>query len=150
MVVSRAEHTMDAEEVAQFYPQHTGESYFLDLVDYMTSGPSIALVLAKITPGTKCVFMFSPRASSLLRPVNGKSGPGKSGSDCNMNPPLDERPVTDILKELRGPKDVVCAKQERPDCLRARFGRQTSKGVENVIHSSDNQVRSTSVKFLQP
>eukprot|EP00116_Pleurobrachia_bachei_P017985 sb/3478247/ len=95
---------MTAEEVAQFYPLHVGESYFLDLVDYMTSGPSIALVLAKITP--------------------------------------DERSVTDILKDLRGPKDVVCAKQERPDCLRARFGRQTSKGVENVIHSSDNQVQS--------
>ncbi|KAL5250149.1 hypothetical protein ACHWQZ_G016021 [Mnemiopsis leidyi] len=100
MVISEQEHTMTAEEVNKFYSHLTKEPYFLNLVDYMTSGPCVALVLAKVNPS--------------------------------------DRPVCELLKELRGPKDVACAKQEKPASLRAKFGVQSESGVENAIHSSDS------------
>ena len=50
MVISQQEHTMTAEEVQKFYLHISTEPYFLNLVDYMTSGPSVALVLAKVNP----------------------------------------------------------------------------------------------------
>ena len=56
-----------------------------------------------------------------------------------MHFPAD-RPVCELLKELRGPKDVACAKQENPASLRAKFGVQSESGVENAIHSSDSSV----------
>ena len=49
-MISQQEHTMTAEEVQKFYSHITNEPYFLNLVDYMTSGPSVALVLAKVNP----------------------------------------------------------------------------------------------------
>ena len=51
-----------------------------------------------------------------------------------------DRPACELLKELRGPKDVACAKQENPASLRAKFGVQSESGVENAIHSSDSSV----------
>ncbi|XP_063687476.1 thioredoxin domain-containing protein 6-like isoform X3 [Bolinopsis microptera] len=99
IVISQQEHTMTAEEVHKFYSHISTEPYFLNLVDYMTSGPTVALVLAKVNPS--------------------------------------ERPVCEILKELRGPKDLACAKQEKPASLRAKFGVQSESGVENAFHSSD-------------
>ena len=42
---------MTAEEVKKFYPSHVNEPYFLELIEFMISGPCMALVLAKVTPG---------------------------------------------------------------------------------------------------
>ena len=55
MVISQLEHTMTAEEVHKFYSDHENETYFLQLVEYMTSGPTIALVLAKANPGLSVI-----------------------------------------------------------------------------------------------
>lgn len=46
---------MTSEEVQAFYPHCISEPYFVNLVDYMTSGPSVALILAKIHP---CKFFY--------------------------------------------------------------------------------------------
>ena len=50
MVISQQEHVMTPEEVSRFYSHLTEEPYFMRLLDYMTSGPSVALVLAKVVP----------------------------------------------------------------------------------------------------
>ena len=58
MVISKLEHIMTAEEVHKFYSHLEQETYFLDLVEYMTSGPSVALVLAKANPGRYNLMML--------------------------------------------------------------------------------------------
>lgn len=38
---------MTKEQASEFYAEHTGKSFFYDLINYMTSGPIKALVLTR-------------------------------------------------------------------------------------------------------
>jgi len=54
-VVSKLERTLTREDASAFYEQHQGQDFFLQLIDYMTSGPIVALALAAKTPETDVV-----------------------------------------------------------------------------------------------
>ncbi|KAH9494956.1 Thioredoxin domain-containing protein 3, partial [Bulinus truncatus] len=43
--------------------------------------------------------------------------------------------IIDFFRQLMGPKEVEAAKEENPNCIRARFG---EKGYQNAIHGSDS------------
>ena len=72
---------MTSEEVRAFYSHIQNEPYFLDLVTYMTSGPSIAIVLAKVTPG----YSAGKKGSARLRYLNGGLGPKSIGLHIIIN-----------------------------------------------------------------
>jgi len=57
-VVSKVETTMSREDAQTFYEQHQGTDFFLQLIDYMTSGPIIALALAAKEDSTDVVTQW--------------------------------------------------------------------------------------------
>ncbi|KAJ0005688.1 hypothetical protein NQD34_015582, partial [Periophthalmus magnuspinnatus] len=77
-VALQREVTLTEEQVRQFYAQKVDESFFPALLQTMTSGPVLALVLAKVE-------------------------------------------AVQHWKNMLGPSDVTEAKDENPECLRARF-----------------------------
>ncbi|KAL5261318.1 hypothetical protein ACHWQZ_G007121 [Mnemiopsis leidyi] len=57
-VVGKIETTLSREDAQTFYSQHQGTDFFLQLIDYMTSGPIIALALAAKKKGTDVVAQW--------------------------------------------------------------------------------------------
>ncbi|XP_063070804.1 thioredoxin domain-containing protein 6 [Engraulis encrasicolus] len=84
-VAMEKEVMLNEEQVRQFYSQHQDQDYFPALLHTMTSGPVLALALAR-------------------------------------------RDAVRYWRSLLGPADVNQARQEQPDCLRARF---TAEGGGN-------------------
>lgn len=85
-VVSKVETTLSREDAQNFYSQHEGTDFFLQLIDYMTSGPIIALALAaqkesidvvtqwRILIGPKDVTIAKEEAPESLRAQFGSGG----------------------------------------------------------------------------
>jgi len=57
-VVSKVETTLNRDDAQKFYEQHQGTDFFLQLIDYMTSGPIIALALAAKEEGIDVVTQW--------------------------------------------------------------------------------------------
>ncbi|KAJ0070416.1 hypothetical protein NL108_007707, partial [Boleophthalmus pectinirostris] len=105
-VTLQREVTLTEEEVRQFYSQQEDKSYFPALLKTMTSGPVLALVLAKAE-------------------------------------------AVQDWKNMLGPSDVVEAKDENPECLRALF---CSEGDPiNQLHgSSSTEEAKHEINFFFP
>lgn len=50
--------TLGRDEAEQFYDEHRGTDFFIQLIDYMTSGPIVALALAARDPAQDVVAMW--------------------------------------------------------------------------------------------
>nr|WAW84848.1 thioredoxin domain-containing protein 3 [Halisarca dujardinii] len=57
-VLLKEERTLSKEEAAKFYKQHEGSDHFEELVDFMTSGPSLTVVLSQGESGEGVVEEF--------------------------------------------------------------------------------------------
>jgi len=57
-VLCNEERTLEREEAEQFYEEHRGTDFFLQLIDYMTSGAIVALALAARDPEKDVVAMW--------------------------------------------------------------------------------------------
>lgn len=47
-IVAENRHTLTVEQAKGFYGEHAGKPFFDGLIEYMTSGPIVAMVLAKV------------------------------------------------------------------------------------------------------
>ncbi|KAI4893002.1 hypothetical protein NFI96_027329, partial [Prochilodus magdalenae] len=105
-VAMQKEVMLTEEHVRQFYSQHLDEEYFPALLTNMTSGPVLALALAK-------------------------------------------QGAVEHWRNLLGPKDLIQAKEEQPDCLRAQFV-GASECVNQLHGSVSLQEAEKEISFFFP
>ncbi|XP_028289447.1 thioredoxin domain-containing protein 6 [Parambassis ranga] len=94
------------EQVRQFYSQHVDEDYFPALLQSMTSGPVLALALAR-------------------------------------------KGAVEHWRNILGHPDVNKAKEENPDCLRARFAVEDHP-INQLHGSSNNEEAEQELNFFFP
>lgn len=70
-VMSQVERVLTREDAETFYEEHRGTDFFLQLIDYMTSGPIVALALATKDPNRDVVeqwrLLIGPKDVAIAR-----------------------------------------------------------------------------------
>ncbi|ORX48977.1 nucleoside diphosphate kinase [Piromyces finnis] len=90
-ILNKSRILLTEEQVIEFYKDQEENENFNKVIEYMTSGPIIAMILSK-------------------------------------------KDAVNSLKELLGPADVEVAKEEKPKCLRAKYGKDA---FYNGLHCSE-------------
>jgi len=89
-VVEQVEVELTEEIVKDFYSEHKNETYFLELVEYMTSGPSVVLALTdKLNNGLDTVQrwrdLIGPFDAAIAKDENPESLRALYGTDAAIN-----------------------------------------------------------------
>lgn len=84
-IVSKARVQLTRARAAEFYAEHKGKHFYEKLVDFMSSGPVIALVLAKEEAITGWRTLMGPTNSVVAKEQKPDSLRGKYGTDGTYN-----------------------------------------------------------------
>ncbi|KAE8299381.1 Thioredoxin domain-containing protein 3-like protein Dynein intermediate chain 3 [Larimichthys crocea] len=117
------------EQVRQFYFQHVEEDYFPALLRSMTSGPVLALALARTGAVQHWKNILGPSDVNKAKEESPECGP------CMMLILTKENAVEE-WRAMMGPTDPEQAKATCPNSLRARFA---SDILQNSVHGSSNE-----------
>uniref|UniRef100_UPI00358F701B thioredoxin domain-containing protein 6-like isoform X4 n=1 Tax=Myxine glutinosa TaxID=7769 RepID=UPI00358F701B len=130
-VKGQLETTLTEEQVKQLYSYRVNEVGFMELLQFMTSGPSLMLALS-----SSC---GEGDAISVLQSLIGPSDPSLAQEEQPMSGPslvlaLAKENGVMTWRDMLGPADINEAKVFAPNCLRAQF---TVDGASiNQLHGS--------------
>lgn len=84
-IIAEKRMTLDRATAEAFYSEHAGKSYFHSLVEFMTSGPVIALVLEREHAVAKWRALIGPTDPKRAQMEQPESIRAKFGSDTQHN-----------------------------------------------------------------
>ena len=123
---------MTERHVEMFYQEHIGRSFWPKLVDLMTKGPGVAMILRSKEPVEKNDKKFCPVGDEVCVEEDEK---GYSFSKW---------------RKYIGPTNSEEARKKAPGSLRALFGKD---GTSNAFHGSDSLssvIREIELVFFHP
>jgi adenylate kinase len=100
-IVAETRRTLSREEVEIFYGEHAGRPFFDGLCTYMSSGPVVALCLAKPNGIRNWRQMQGPTATSVARREKPSSLRARFGVDGTRNATHGSDSVASATRELR-------------------------------------------------
>mmetsp|Transcript_32618 Transcript_32618/g.45260 ORF Transcript_32618/g.45260 Transcript_32618/m.45260 type:complete len:303 (-) Transcript_32618:154-1062(-) len=100
-IITRARVHLTPLRAAAFYAEHEGKPFFDTLVDFMSSGPLLALVLAKPQAITSWRSLMGPTNSEKAREAEPDCIRAKFGTDGTKNATHGSDSQSSALREIR-------------------------------------------------